>query len=196
MFAPAVLTKLPSEGIPERRGRARARRLASVAAAFLVLGAAPASALTLTGIAEVIDSDLLVLDGHRVFLLGVESVEEGQVCGIGSEPWECWPAAVRALQTIAGLGEMTCEVISGPNFLSEVIALCSVNGEDVGESLVRAGFGLPILEESDAYLDEMEAARAEGIGLWQGTFYEPAVWRELYGRFSDRPTFRPATAAP
>jgi endonuclease YncB( thermonuclease family) len=169
----------------------------SIAAISLMLAVAtPAHALTLTGVAEVIDADLLVLDGHRVFLLGVESVEEGQICGIDDQPWECWPAAVRMLQTIAGEGEMTCEVISGPNFLSEVIAWCTINGEDVGARLVRSGFGLPILEETDAYLDEMEAAQAEGIGLWQGTFYDPAVWRELYARFADRPTFLPVAPIP
>jgi endonuclease YncB( thermonuclease family) len=169
----------------------------SIAVISLMLAVAtPAHALTLTGVAEVIDADLLVLDGHRVFLLGVESVEEGQICGIDDQPWECWPAAVRMLQTIAGEGEMTCEVISGPNFLSEVIAWCTINGEDVGARLVRSGFGLPILEETDAYLDEMEAAQAEGIGLWQGTFHDPAVWREGNFRFADRPTFRPVMPIP
>jgi endonuclease YncB( thermonuclease family) len=158
--------------------------------------AAPAHALTLTGVAEVIDADLLILDGHRVFLLGVESVEEGQGCLIDNQPWECWPAAVRMLQTIADEGVMTCEVISGPNFLAEVIAWCTVNGEDVGARLVRSGFGLPILEETDAYVDEMEAAEAEGIGLWQGIFHDPAYWRQLYARFSDRPTFRPVAPIP
>ncbi len=163
---------------------------------MMIAATSPANALTLTGVAEVIDADLLILDGHRVFLLGVESVEEGQVCGIDNQVWECWPAAVRMLQTIADEGEVTCEVVSGPNFLSEVIAWCTINGQDVGARLVRSGFALPILEETDAYLDEMEAAQAEGIGLWQGTFYDPAAWRELYGQFPDRPTFRPLAPIP
>jgi endonuclease YncB( thermonuclease family) len=168
----------------------------AVAVSLMFAVATPAHALTLTGVAEVIDTDLLILEGHRVFLLGVESVEEGQVCGIDNQPWECWAAAVRMLQTIAGEGEMTCEVISGPNFLSEVIAWCTVNGEDVGARLVRSGFGLPILEETDAYLDEMEAAQAEGIGLWQSIFHDPAAWRVINGRFPDRPTFRPVAPIP
>jgi endonuclease YncB( thermonuclease family) len=172
------------------------RTVAALAVILAGLGIIPAHALTLTGTAEVIDADLLLLDGHRVFLLGVESVEEGQLCGIDNQAWECWPAAVRMLQTIAGEGEMTCEVISGPNFLSEVIAICTVGGEDVGARLVRSGFGLPIPEETDAYRDEMEAAQSEHIGLWQGTFYTPAEWRALNNRFADRPAFRPLAPVP
>ena len=69
--------------------------------------ASSAMALTITGRAEVIDSDLFILDGYRVFLFGAESVEDQQPCLIGMREWECYPAAVRQLQTILDEGVVT-----------------------------------------------------------------------------------------
>jgi hypothetical protein len=41
----------------------------------------------------------------------------------------------------------------------------------------------------------MQAARDEAVGLWQGTFVVPAMWRQAYSIFADRPTFRPTPPA-
>ncbi|MCC6736545.1 MAG: hypothetical protein IT534_10530 [Bauldia sp.] len=161
------------------------------AASLLVATASSAAALTITGTAEVIDSDLLVIDGYRVYLLGVESVEAQQLCTIGTQAWECYPAAVRQLQTIMSEGVATCEVISGPNFLMEVIARCTVNGEDVGERLVRSGFALPVTAETEVYAEAFAAAQAAGVGFWQGTVTPPAEWRRANGILAGRPPFRP-----
>lgn len=162
-----------------------------VAGTLALASVSPALAETIAGEAEVVDSDILQIGDYQVYLLGVESVEEGQTCLIDGDPWECWPAAVRALQTIAEQGPVTCEVISGPNFLDQVIAQCFVNDEDIGEAFVRSGFGLAIPAETTIYDAVEDEAEASGVGLWQGQFYDPAAWREQARIFADRPTFRP-----
>lgn len=165
--------------------------------ATLSLGATASAALDLSGQAEVIDSDILRIDGYRVFLIGVESVEQGQPCAIDGRVWDCWAAAVRALQTIVAEGETQCQTITEPDVLNQVIARCSVNGEDVGERFIRSGYGLALIAETEAYLDVQAAAADEAIGLWQGLFLPPAEWRRANGFVAaDRPSFDPAGPIP
>lgn len=159
----------------------------------LVLAATPsmAQAEMITGTAEVMDSDVLEIDGRRVHLLGVESVEEGQLCSVDGIEWECYPAAIRALQTVSSGGALECEIASGPDFLDQVIARCTLNGDDIGEAFVRSGFGLTLETETSDYADAMQAARDEGAGLWKSDFLLPSEWRDRQRFFSDRPAYEP-----
>jgi endonuclease YncB( thermonuclease family) len=171
------------------------RRMTALIAALLV-SAPPAFALTLTGNAEVVEADVLRLEGYRVYLFGAESVEPRQLCSINGQTWECFAAAVRMLQTIVSEGEVSCDVKSGPDALNQLIALCTVNGEDIGERMVRSGFAITVPDETDAYADEMAAAQEEGIGLWQGQFMAPHDWRLANGIFIERPRYVPLTSDP
>jgi endonuclease YncB( thermonuclease family) len=171
-------------------------RRASLAFAALIAATPASFALTITGAGEVLDSDLIRVNGYRLYLFGVESVEFGQGCEIRGQLWDCFPAAVRALQTIVAEGPLTCDILSGPNFLDEAIARCMVNGQDVAERLVRAGFAVAIPSETDAYVAAMNDAQARAVGLWQGPFAPPAEWRAAAGILADRPAYRPETAAP
>ena len=166
-------------------------RTCLVASLCVLALARPALAETITGPAEVLDSDLLKVGDYRVFLFGMESVEEGQTCAIDGALWECWPAAVRALQTFASQGDVQCEIRSGPDFLDQVIAQCYVNGDDLSELMVRAGFGLVLEEETSIYNAAQAEAQEARAGLWQGQFIMPAAWRERERVFADRPRYRP-----
>ncbi len=163
-------------------------------AVLLMLAAAPAlaHATTITGMAHVTKPYSFQLGDYRVYLLGVNSVELNQTCRIGNEQWECWAAAQRALETIVSEGEVTCETVTEPDSIGRVIATCTLNGEDIGERFISTGFGLAIPAETTQYDDAQAEARAAGIGLWQGDFDPPAVWRMLPMRpNSDRPHYVP-----
>ena len=162
----------------------------------VLVSTSSAFALTITGVAEVLDSDVLRVGEYRVYLLGVESIEQRQICTVRGQSWECWPPAVRMLQTIVSEGDITCEVVSGPDLVDQVIARCSVNGEDVASRYVRAGFAITIPTETEDYEDELIAAQDEGIGLWQGTFTPPSIWRVINRVPSNRPTFNPIAPSP
>ena len=170
------------------------RRLLAGLCALVALAPA-ASALTLVGNAAVIDSDVLLIDGYRIFLFGVESVEAQQTCSIRGQRWDCYPAAVRALQTIVVEGTATCNVVGGPDVLNQVFAVCMVNGTDVAERLVRAGFGVVVPAETEIYRPAETAAREARVGFWQGEFAPPSIWRLANRLFAaGRPVFRPTTA--
>ncbi len=137
-----------------------------------------AAAQEITGHVEVVDSDTLAFGSTRVILFGVESVERGQRCAIGGRPWACEPAAVRALETITGVADVTCTTVGEPDSFGRFLGLCVVAGVNVNETYVRQGFGLAKRIETLDYVPAEDAARAEKIGLWQGEFQAPEKYRE------------------
>jgi endonuclease YncB( thermonuclease family) len=163
-------------------------------AAALSAPVAAAQAATISGSAEVIKPYSFTLGDYEVFLLGVDSVEAKQTCTVNGRIWECWAAAQRQLQTLLSEGEVTCESVVEVSSPKRMIASCTLNGQDVGLQFVQSGFGLALPQETARYGDAQANARVAGIGLWQGTFTTPSVWRELPIRpQSDRPEF---TGAP
>ena len=140
-----------------------------------------------SGNATATESAIIILNDRRVMLYGLESMHPPQRCSIGGEAWECWAAAVRQLQTYLAESEVTCTPVEPPDFLGRVLALCDQNGESLNERYVRSGFALAIEAEVPEYAEAEAAARAEGIGLWQGAFQEPADFRESRGLQMIRP---------
>jgi endonuclease YncB( thermonuclease family) len=171
------------------------RALGTVAfATLLCASATEARAISISGPAEAVKPYSFTLGEYEVFLLGVDSVETKQTCTISGKLWECWAAAQRQLETILSEGEVTCDSKVVADAPKRMIALCTVNGEDIGERYVGAGFGVTIPAETTRYEDAQAAAREAHTGLWQGTFSPPAVWRSLPIRpQSGRPDF---TGAP
>lgn len=160
---------------------------AALAGLALIVGAATASAAEVTGPARAVNADTLQVGGTYVFLWGVESVERNQKCEINGVLWECYPAAVRGLETIIGVSDVTCVEVGERDYLGRWLGTCSINGEDVAMVLVRNGFALAKRDETLDYVEAEEAARAEGIGLWQGQFQPPAEHRAADGVILDRP---------
>jgi endonuclease YncB( thermonuclease family) len=161
-----------------------------LALAVALLAPIDAQAVTVSGPAEVTKPYSFTLGDYEVFLLGVDSLELKQTCTVKGRIWECWAAAQRQLQTILSGGDVTCESIVADSSPKRMIALCTLNGQDIGLQFVESGFGLALPEETSRYIDAQTDARLAGIGLWQGTFTTPSVWRNLPIRpKSNRPSF-------
>ena len=150
-------------------------------------GLAQEPEIVVTGPARAINADTIAVDGTYVFLFGLESIERTQQCLIDGQPWSCYGAAVRGLETIIGVAEVTCTLIGQPDYLSRWLGTCFVVGTNVNEALVRAGFALAKRDETTDYVPAEEAARAERIGLWQSEFQHPAEHRAAEGIPLDRP---------
>lgn len=156
----------------------------------LCASATAAYAITITGPAEAIKPYSFTVQDYQVFLLGVDSVEAKQSCTVSGKIWECWAAAQRQLETILSEGDVTCDSLVVADAPRRMIALCTVNGEDIGRRFVGAGFGITIPAETARYEDVQAEARSARAGLWQGTFSPPSIWRSLPIRpQSARPDF-------
>lgn len=142
---------------------------------------------TIVGQATAIESAIIQIGDTRVLLYGLESMYPPMTCSIDGQNWECWAAAFRQLQTYLGEGTVSCTPVGAPDFLGRVLALCEVGGESLNARYVRSGFALAIEAEMPEYAVLEDAAREEGIGLWQGVFMEPAAFRLSRGINQLRP---------
>ncbi len=143
-------------------------------------GSLPALAEEFTGRPTVVDTDTLAFGSTRIMLFGIESVERGQPCAIGGVAWACEPAAVRALETITGGGDVACTTVGPPDAFGRFLGTCTIAGVDVNDELVRQGFALAKRDETLDYVPAEDAAKAAKIGLWQGEFETPRAFRTAH----------------
>lgn len=169
------------------RGVLLALSLTAAAPAAWAQPVPSAPAGEVTGAARAVNADTMQVGTTFVFLFGVESMERNQLCFIDGQPWDCYVAAVRALETITGVGDVTCTLMGQPDYLGRWLGTCRVAGVDVAEELTRTGFAFAKRDETLDYVPAEEAAAAAHIGFWQGAFQMPAEHRAADGITVDRP---------
>ena len=153
----------------------------------MALFATPAVANQITGPAEVIDPTVITVDGQRIMLFGIDSVMRKQNCTIDGKIWQCWAAALRALEILVDQGPVTCDAVGEPDIYGRLLARCNINGQSLNEQLVRKGYAVARPSETSDYVAAEAAAKEEKLGLWQGKFLMPAEFRRAAGIFVDRP---------
>lgn len=126
---------------------------------------------------RVIDGDTIEVDGERVRLLGIDAPEDDQICGIDGASFSCGDAATSKLQELIGQRQIEC-VGDDRDRYGRLIAICSVDGRDVGQEMVRSGWAVAFTKYSDEYVMEEREAQRAGRGLWQSTFQSPERWRK------------------
>jgi endonuclease YncB( thermonuclease family) len=143
----------------------------SVALAFLVLSQ------TVSGPVSVVDGDTIDVGGQRIRLHGIDAPESSQYCyRPGEEAWACGASATELMASLVAEATATCEIRDRDRY-GRAIAICYAAGEELNAAMVRAGLALAYRQYSTDYVDEEEAARSEGVGLWGAQFVEPWRWR-------------------
>ena len=122
----------------------------------------------------------LDLSGLNVSGPGV--AEGRQVCRDGAgRPYRCGRAAARALAAATAGRTVACTRLERDRYHRQV-ALCTADGRDLGEAMVRLGHAIELAEYSGGrYTAAEREARAARRGLWAGTFEPPAAWRHGRG---------------
>ena len=145
--------------------------------AIVALAALPASAGTLSGPARVIDGDTLAFVEAVVRLSGIDAAELGQKCDrFSGGAWACADAAAERLEALVSGGNVECEALD-TDFYGRVIATCRAGGVDVGRQLVKEGLAWAFVKYDTVYEDDEAAAKAAGLGIWQGAPQTPWDYR-------------------
>jgi len=144
-------------------------------------GAMPDQGDTFTGMARVIDSDMLEVDGQRIILFGVDAMDRNQTCTIEGKTWDCWAVGARELQILVANEPVSCEDQGIPDPFSRVYAVCNVGAVDINEALVKSGLALAFRRQSKNYVAAEKAAKQDGVGVWQGEFIAPWKSRLMRG---------------
>lgn len=158
-----------------------ARALAPAIVAALLVLASTAHA-ELRGAARVFSGDRLEIDGRRIALAGIDAPERGQRCRRRDDRgYDCGRIAATALMDLTAGAEVRCriqqEATIGAGDDAVPLARCSVDGYDLSEGMVYAGWALAD-PKTGARLRRLEqGAREAGRGLWRGPFEPPWVWR-------------------
>jgi endonuclease YncB( thermonuclease family) len=140
--------------------------IAGLAALFL------APPVTHAGRAHGSDGDTLKIGDARIRLLGLDAVELAQTCDRDGEDWTCGREARDYLVSLLAGRQTQCASDRRDQYGRE-LAHCTVDGGDVGEAVVRAGWAVADLEYALALADARSAKR----GIWAARFVDPAEFR-------------------
>ena len=127
---------------------------------------------------EIIDGDTMSIAGVVFNLYGVDAPESDQTCGNQGGVYPCGFQAANVLGYMTAYQWVKC-TDKGVDRDNQNVMTCLLGGRyDVGERLIRQGWALADRRyRIPAYLQAEQAARAEGAGLWAGTFVAPWDWR-------------------
>jgi endonuclease YncB( thermonuclease family) len=130
----------------------------------------------LVGFGRVIDGDTLDVGSVRVRLHGIDAFERDQMCDRPGGSWACGAAATRSMRDRAEGRQLVCRVLDTDRY-GRKISRCEQNGVDIGGALVAEGLALAYRRYSQDYVVAETAARARGVGAWNGSFDRPEQWR-------------------
>ena len=153
----------------------------------MVALAKPVAAKEITGAAKALDVQVIEIDGQRIMLFGIDSVMRKQACTLDGKLWDCWQAALRNLQIMVDQGPATCDPVGEPDVYGRLLARCKINDQSLNEQLVRKGWAVARPSEATDYAAAEAEAKKQKLGLWQGRFEMPDVFRRTHGIFVDRP---------
>jgi len=128
-------------------------------------------------VSRVIDGDTLVWKGRRIRLHGMDAPEIDQTCrDADGSIYMCGWRARRHLKELVAGRPVFCDRVTTDRYGRE-IAVCLVDGTDIGERMVRDGWAVAYIRYSRAYAWAENEARRERRGLWSGSFTMPETWR-------------------
>lgn len=149
----------------------------------------------LRGVARVTDGDTLRIGATRIRLFGIDAPESHQRCpDREGHDWPCGTVAAERLEALVANRTVRCK-LEGSDRYGRSVARCSVEGRDLGATIVGEGLARAYARYSEAYIGDEAAARAAGRGLWQAEAEAPWDWRRHRGRPLDAAAPRPTVAA-
>jgi len=107
-----------------------------------------------------IDGDTLSLNGQTIRLYGIDAPELKQTCGN-------WPAGELAQEALASMligHQVICEG-KGQDRYGRTLAVCKVDGFDLGAEMIRSGMAWAFTRYSVDYLSQEIEAKTAGRGV-------------------------------
>lgn len=123
---------------------------------------------TLTGRADAVDGDTLLVGGIRVRLEGIDAPEAGQSCtDARAHPWDCGGEATRTLARLVAGQIVRCEE-RGLDKYKRLLGVCRTDSVELNAELVRRGLAWAFVRYSQSYVAVEAEARAGRLGIWSG----------------------------
>tara|TARA_B100001559_G_C16109162_1_gene443073 strand:+ start:149 stop:616 length:468 start_codon:yes stop_codon:yes gene_type:complete len=126
---------------------------------------------------QVIDGDTLQIDDKRIRIFGIDTPEKNQTCTTNNKKWACGVVATNNLIKLISNKKVNCTK-KGTDFYKRILAVCFVDGIDIGKSMVASGWALAYRQYSNVYIKDEELAKSKKLGLWSSHFVVPWQWRK------------------
>lgn len=136
---------------------------------------------------HVVSGSILVLDGIRIKLFGIDAPDPTQTCeNRYGNSYICGKEAIIWMRNWLNHKNVSCRIISRiENNRTTGICFSDDGKYDVAAAVVSAGWAVAYTEHTQIYVEyERQAAQAHR-GLWNGRFYKPWDWRKLQSRKID-----------
>jgi endonuclease YncB( thermonuclease family) len=132
----------------------------------------------LIGQASVIDGDTIEIHGARVRIFGIDAPESNQLChDAHSYQYRCGQKASNALFDFVARRPVECVEVDR-DLYKRAVSVCTVDGTDIADWLVRNGLALDWPQYSKGgYATAQAEAKREQRGMWTGSFKEPWTYR-------------------
>ena len=112
----------------------------------------------ITGSAQVIDGDSLVVAGVEIRLYGIDAPEYRQTCFRRGRPWACGVDATRTLRALIASRPVGCRAREEDRY-GRTVATCSVDGRDLGAAMVSGGHAVAYGHFGHSLTDRSDRAR-------------------------------------
>ena len=143
----------------------------------LLLAASPVFAQTITGRAETVDGDTLIIGEAQIRLNAVDAPETDQTClNANGRPYDCGIMARDRLRAKIAQAIVTC-MSEGEDRYGRRLATCQIENENLNRWLVTEGLAIAYVQYSSLYVADEADARKSQRGLWSGAFTAPWDWR-------------------
>jgi len=131
----------------------------------------------LSGPADAIDGDTLLVGGIRVRLEGIDAPEAEQLCRLeDGRDWQCGVEAHRALARLVAGALVRCEE-RGLDKYKRLLGVCRVGEVEINAAMVRHGLAWAFVRYSRTYVQVEADARAARAGIWSGSAQPPWEYR-------------------
>ncbi|NKB56995.1 MAG: thermonuclease family protein [Alphaproteobacteria bacterium] len=147
-----------------------------IAVLFLVSSAFPAAA-EIMGNPTVIAGDILMVNGVRMHLHGIDAPELDQVCDAKGKTYRCGAIAKTALMDLVLGASVTCRLKESKD-APFAYAYCEAGGFDLSSNMVHTGWALADRAVTKKYVAVEKRAQKAKRGLWRGKFAKPWEWRD------------------
>lgn len=155
--------------------------------AFLIALLATPVLAAPNGTIRVIDADTIDVGGTRVRLFGIDAPEMGQPCRADGREWDCGAWTRDAVRTAFEGAFARCQIRDTDRY-GRTVAQCSVDGQDMGQLIVRSGLAWAFRRYSEAYDLDEKAAAVAGRGLWAVEVELPSDFRAAQAAVDPAPT--------
>ena len=128
----------------------------------------------------VVDGDSLKLGEQNVRLAHIDAPEYYQTCKRADKStYNCGIKAREKLESLLKLGELSCKTV-GRDIYNRDMSECFAGRTNINLEMVRRGWAVVYKSRDAAYLEAQADAKRAKLGIWQGKYMKPELYRILF----------------